>query len=353
MGQRFFWLTKHGDRSKPGKVCEIECEVRRKKIEPKSRSWIVICIIVAIALLLTGCHPRSYELNPRISYHPSRHHIEKLPSAFEKLSPEELKQEWAKELLIARSFAREMDLYRAITGFKRALILLPRENHDRHLEIEYDIILSYYLGNKYCDAIETFESGHISQASGAFPAFGDLLLILYDSYDHLDQPERANSILKLIETHHPETATSLRLGTALHEARIWETATLSTRYKDPEVICDFIDTYYCNNKCVHRAQTLNALLPGAGYYYVDQKKAALTSFTINALFIATAYHFFSKGNIGAGLITTSLETGWYIGGINGAGLAAKEWNETLYRTEAKELMTQQGLFPVLMFETAF
>ena len=95
------------------------------------------------------------------------------------------------------------------------------------------------------------------------------------------------------------------------------------------------------------------LLPGAGYYYVGQKKAALTAFVINSLFTAAAYQFFAKGYPAAGFITLSFEAGWYFGGINGAGLAAKEYNERLYEVKAKDFMLKERLFPLLTFETSF
>ncbi len=115
----------------------------------------------------------------------------------------------------------------------------------------------------------------------------------------------------------------------------------------------FFSEYCCKAKSVKKAQMLNAILPGAGYYYVGQKKSALTSFIINTLFTAAAYQLFDKGYFAGGLIVSSLELGWYLGGINGAGLEAKEYNQSIYNTMAKDTMAQNRLFPVLMFETTF
>lgn len=79
----------------------------------------------------------------------------------------------------------------------------------------------------------------------------------------------------------------------------------------------------------------------------------MTSFIINALFAAATYQLIDRGYVAAGIIVGSLEMGWYIGGINGAGLEAKEYNQSLYNTCAKEVMIRNQLFPVLMFETTF
>ncbi len=98
---------------------------------------------------------------------------------------------------------------------------------------------------------------------------------------------------------------------------------------------------------------MNAILPGAGYYYVGQKKTAVTSFLINALFIGTAWVFFQQKNVPAALITLSFETGWYFGGINGAGLAANEYNERLYEVNTKEQLFENKLFPLFYFKKSF
>ena len=45
--------------------------------------------------------------------------------------------------------------------------------------------------------------------------------------------------------------------------------------------------------------------------------------------------------------------GWYFGGINGAGLAAQEYNERVYERLARDTMIENKLFPILMLEKAF
>ena len=106
-------------------------------------------------------------------------------------------------------------------------------------------------------------------------------------------------------------------------------------------------------KSVSRAQTYNAILPGAGFLYVGQKQSALTSFLLNGLFIWASIHFYSKGNYAAGAVFTSLETGWYFGGIYGAGESAKLYNERLYEKEAYPILNSGGFFPVLMLRYGF
>ena len=49
----------------------------------------------------------------------------------------------------------------------------------------------------------------------------------------------------------------------------------------------------------------------------------------------------------------SAEFGWYVGGINGAGLAAKEYNEFIYNDLAKNYLLSTKGFPVLSISKGF
>ena len=60
-----------------------------------------------------------------MSYAVQDKYLLSLPSPFEPLSEEEKAQDWGKEIQIGFSFAHELDLYQAITAFKRAEFLLP------------------------------------------------------------------------------------------------------------------------------------------------------------------------------------------------------------------------------------
>ena len=310
-------------------------------------------LILVVAIFLYGCQANSQILEPIITYTPDQHLVNSRPPAFPPLSTEERTQDWGKEVTIARAFAYDFDLYRAITSYKRALILIPSEYPERHLEIEYGIILSYFLGKKYQEVIETFESSSEKNIPSSFAAFDDLLVILYHSYLRIGQPAKACQILSLIEMRNPFKADHLQLSEAISHADFPEIQRIVAKNPSYDDISTFLNQYHKEALSVKKAQTLNAILPGAGYYYVGQKKAGTTSFLINALFIAAAYQFFHRGDIAAGIITTSLEMGWYFGGINGAGLAAKEYNERLYESTAKAAMIRHSLFPILMLETTF
>lgn len=320
-----------------------------KKTE-RLRRWIISVLLIST---LTGCQSYRNEIDPVIVFTPSTCQIERLPTAFPPLTEEERQQEWAKELLMGDAFGRELDLYRAITCYKRALILLPEGAVERHLQIDYDIILSYYLGRKYQEAINTFEGSALVQVNPLFPGFNNLIILLQDSYRQVGQEERAECLFEVIQKYSPETAVDLSLYYDLEEGNLEEAQMAICAHPCRESLQEDMGIYYQNAKSPSKARTLNAILPGAGYYYVGQPKSAVTSFVINTLFSVAAYQFFKNGYIAAGAITTSLELGWYLGGINGAGIEATEYNSRLYEGVAQSMMVEHRFFPVLMFETAF
>jgi tetratricopeptide (TPR) repeat protein len=312
-------------------------------------------VIFLTAISLSSCQTAHHKIEPIIVYTPSAYQIEQLPTAFLALNDQESCQEWSKELILGDAFAKELDLYRALTCYKRARILLPEDSIERRLQIDYNIILCYYLGNKHQEAVNAFEESDLTHINPLFPAFNNLVIILFDAYSKLGQVEKAQSLMETIEKCSPQTAHDLSLYLHLTEGRIDEAQSQITTQSayNQEIFQNSFETYFRLAKSPSKARMLNAALPGAGYYYVGQSKSAITSFLINALFTAAAYQFFHRGYFAAGFITASLETGWYLGGINGAGIEAEEFNLRLYESMARNSLIKTSCFPVLMFETAF
>lgn len=301
--------------------------------------------LFAALLFLSSCQPACEKMDPIIICPLSSHRFEKLPSPFPPISKQEHTKDWATEIALGNGFAKECDFYRAITCYKRALFLLPGEEKERHLQLDYDLMLCYYLGGKHQEALNVFEQSDLSQADPNFPAFNHLLLIVYDCYLETKQEEKAACVLSVIQKFSPETQEALTLYQTFKEGDIEKTRTLLPP-------SDFTEYDHCA-KSPAKARLFNALLPGAGYYYVGLHKSAVTSFLINALFTAAAYQFFRNGYPAAGIITASLESGWYLGGINGAGIEAQEFNTRLYEGLGRKILTEHVCFPLLMFEAGF
>ncbi len=304
-------------------------------------------------LILVSCSPKSSLFEPHITYLPPQRLVQSLPSSFHPLTTQEVQQEWGKEMAIGYALAKDLDLYRSITAYKRALILMPKSNQDRRLQSEYALAYNYFLGRRYCDTLETIEGGALRYVPETFPAFRDMAMILYDSYEQTEQYDKAQCILTMINSYDTDTARDLTLYTSLRRGDTACAASLISQHPCCETLSYYFSDYCRCRKSVRTAQTLNAILPGAGYYYVGQCKSAITSFILNTLFIAATVQFAQHDLIAPAIITASFELGWYIGGINGAGLAAKEYNERLYEERIKEMMVNHRLFPALMLQTAF
>jgi tetratricopeptide (TPR) repeat protein len=308
--------------------------------------------LILIILLLAACYRVPDRIDPRVSYQLQDQHFERLSGAFAPLSPEEKASDWGKEYTIARAFADELDLYRAVSTFKRAQILI-QNNHERKLEIQYDILLCFFLGKRYDETIDTFEKSDLAHVDKTFPAYHDLLLVLYESYREMDNKEKQAKIIELIEKTFPDTSEELKVSLAIREGNLVAINEFASGFQHASYLDNLIDCYCLQKKSVGTAQCLNALIPGAGYLYIGQKKSALTAFLLNGLFIAAATQFFLHKHVAAGIITTGFEAGWYFGGIYGAGEEAKYYNERLYERSASVLLNEHKLFPILMLDHAF
>lgn len=302
---------------------------------------------------IAGCYRVPDKIEPQVNFSVQDKYLKSLPTAFSPLTPQERGEPWGQEYLIAQKFAEHLDLYRAITTFKRAEFLLPTGHQKRLEEIQYQILLSYYLGKRYEEVAQEFIHSTLYTATKAFPAYHDLLIIMYESYLEVGDVEKAEYVLRVIQHHYPETAKRLELSTTLIEGSLDEIRLAEREDPSKAYLTELLNHYDAKKKSVSKAQTINALLPGAGYLYVGQKQSALTSFLLNGLFIWAAVHFYTHGHIAAGIITTSFEAGWYFGGIYGAGESAKLYNERLYEKYAHPTLNRNRLFPVLMLKYGF
>jgi len=300
-----------------------------------------------------GCYRMLDEIQPQVNYSVQDKYLKHLPPAFLPLTSQEKNEPWGQEYLIAQKFAKDLDLYRAITTFKRAEFLLPENKEIRLEEIQYQVLLAYYLGKRYEQVVETFIHSVLYRANQSFPAYHDLLIIMYESYLELGNKEKGEYILRILQYTFPETAKKLELSTLLIEGNLNEIREIQTSDSSKIDLKNLLNEYDDKKKSPRKARALNALLPGAGYLYLGQKQSALTSFLINGLFIWAATYFYIHGPVAAGIITTSFEAGWYFGGIYGAGESAKLYNERLYEKHAYPILNQNKLFPVLMLKYGF
>jgi len=309
--------------------------------------------LLLLLIICTSCYRVvTDKIDPRVCYQLQDLHFQRLTSAFPPLSAEERSYAWGQEYTIAHAFADELDLYRAVSTFKRAQILI-NDRPDRKLEIQYDIVLCYFLGKRYEDAINAFERSDLAHVDKTFPAYHDLLLVLYESYRELDNADKQAKIIELMEKSFPDTSEEIKVSLAIREADLVTIKEFACGFQHPSYLDNLMECYDTQKKSVATAQFLNAIMPGAGYLYIGQRKSALTAFLLNGLFIAAATQFFLHKHIAAGIITTGFEAGWYFGGIYGAGEEAKYYNERIYERAAGVVLNEYKLFPVLMLDHAF
>lgn len=316
-----------------------------------TKKSLLFSFLLIITLPLTSCTTPKVPFSPKNLHEPCPLDILKKPSPFAPLDQVEKTQDFAKEYVIGLFFAHEADFYRAITAFKRALILLENSSHARYTEIEYYIILSYYLGKKYDEALSSFDQstlrGHLSQA---FPAFSDLLVILYDSASKVEDKCYAQKVLQKISLLYPQLGLKLETYQLIAQGDMDK---VISKPSTPVVFTSLFRNYSLEKKSIKRAEMLNTFLPGAGYLYVGQKSTAFTALVVNTLFIYASYQFFQRGYIPLGIIMASLEGGWWVGGIYGAGRAAAQFNEVKYEQYSRKGLDQTCLYPILQLNFLF
>ena len=293
--------------------------------------------------------------------------IDRLPSPFPPLTTSENATDWGKELQIGSRFAKDGDYYRAITSFKRARFLASRVgiSERRQQQIEFNIFFAYYLGRKYDQVIETYEGSPLELLPPKSKISKQVNFELFEAYVARHDEKKAQEILKHMQQISPQLAHKMKLYKDLTEANLTQLKNDSqlnkqasqspsyTSVPSNEKIYSFLQNYDSQKKSIRKAELLNAMLPGAGYFYVGQKQSGVTSFILNALFIAATWQFIEKGQIPAGIITAGIEVGWYVGGIRGAGIAAKQYNDLLYSNLAKDTMIQGKIAPLILIQYGF
>lgn len=263
---------------------------------------------------------------------------------FNALNLEEKDAPWAKEYLLGVSFGAQEDYEEALHCFKRSLMLCPKESK-RIQEIEYAFVLTHYFQKEYKKAIDFFESHSLLYADKNFTAYHDLLIVLYHSYEILGQPKKADLIMEKLEPYSKEESIELRLTGAVLRREFESALRLSEKLDEKELISSLTHSFLQKRKSEKVAKWLNALLPGMGYYYLGQKKAALTAFLINGALIVGAAQLILNRYYTLGCMTALLEAGWYFGGIFGAKRSAYLFNESLFANYAEKIFYHESLNP--------
>jgi tetratricopeptide (TPR) repeat protein len=266
------------------------------------------------------------------------------------MSPEENSTAWCQEYTVGRAFAAEGDYYRATTCFHRARHLLSTDassSPERRAQIVRALILTYSLAGKPQEAVDVWEKELDKVLFSNKELAEDTISLLFEDYHLLKREVDAEKIFSSLPPQNVlRDKLSLFREIASESARLpfsEQPATKLGLQKEVEEA-----TFQFNNamKSPFNAALYNALLPGAGYFYVGQYKAAATALLMNALFTTATVQFFAVHLPAAAILSGGFELGWYGGGIMGAKLAAEIYNQHLREIILKPLLEKHSLFPL-------
>ncbi len=265
-------------------------------------------------------------------------------SNISEITQQEKVQDWVKEYNLGAAFASQKDTQSAVTCFKRALILCPK-NSVHIKEIEYAIVLAYYLEQQYFQAIQFFETHSLLYADTQFSAYHDLMIILHHSYEILKKTKKADIILKHISEFSEKDALGSQLTGAVLRRDFATVEKVSEQMGQSKWIMKLTRSLLSKQKSKSVARWMNVIVPGSGYFYLGQKKAALTAFALNALLIWGSVQLFLSHYYTLGALTAIFEIGWYAGGIVGVKEATLIYNETLFANYAEKIIFHDEIAP--------
>jgi TolA-binding protein len=245
------------------------------------------------------------------------------------------------QLKIADAFMEEGEYYRAITEYKKFLILFPDSAKADYAAFE--IAMAYFKGEEYGAAARSFlalrekypESGYAIPAS-YLEGYSQWKLKNYD---------RARAALEPLVEQHPESEYAPRSLVVISLAALDENKVEVSR----QALKRFLDRYSGHpgeenvreavvqldryqelpEKSPVLAGVMSAILPGSGYIYAEHYGDGITAFLINGLFIAGTITAIHQENYAVAGIVGGVGVPFYLGNIYGSANAAKKWNLTV------------------------
>jgi TolA-binding protein len=242
------------------------------------------------------------------------------------------------QLKIADAFMEEGEYYRAVTEYKKFLILFPDSAKADYAS--FGIAMAYFKGEEYGAAARSFlalrekypESGYAIQA-GYLEGVSQWKLKNY---------ERARAALEALAEKYPESEYAPRSLVVICLAALDENKAEVSR----QALKRFLDRYQGHpgeenvketavqidryqelpEKSPVLAGVMSAILPGSGYIYAEHYGDGITAFLINGLFIAGTITAIHQENYGVAGIVGGVGVPFYLGNIYGSANAAKKWN---------------------------
>ena len=242
------------------------------------------------------------------------------------------------QLKIADAFMEQGEYYRAVTEYKKFLILFPDS-----VKADYAFFaigMAHFKGEEYGTAARSFlamrekypESSYAIQAV-YFEGISQWKMKNYD---------RARVALEILVDQHPDSEYAPRSLMAICLAALDESKAEVSR----QALKRFLDRYPGHpgeenvreaaaqieryqelpEKSPVLAGVMSAILPGSGYIYAEHYGDGITAFLINGLFIAGTVTAIHQENYAVAGIVGGVGVPFYLGNIYGSANAAKKWN---------------------------
>ena len=242
------------------------------------------------------------------------------------------------QLKMADTFMEEGEYYRAITEYKKYLILFPDAEKTDY--VMYRIGIAYYSGEEYKSSLQAFSSIREN-----FPESQYMPMSTYYeglSYLKLKMYENAKTSFESLANSYPgsEIAPSALIASSL--VSFEQEDIISCQYVLEKVVSQYPQDSRSENakkaiglveqykdlpeKSQVLAGIMSALIPGSGYIYAEHYGDGVTAFLVNALFIAGTVTALKQENYAVAAIVGGIGLPFYVGNIYGSANAAKKWN---------------------------
>jgi TolA-binding protein len=245
------------------------------------------------------------------------------------------------QLRVADAFMQENEYYRAITEYKRFLILFPDSTKGDYALMQTGT--AYLRGGDYDGAAKGFEA--LRERYPQSPYVAGSLFLEGMAHWKAKNREKAGGLFLNIVSEYPDSPHSPQ---ALAAAALIELDGdnpqasqnlldwFTKMYPDhPEIGnvregMKILDSYIeLPQKSEVLAGILSAVIPGAGYAYAGDYGTAFMSFLVNGAFIAGAWAAFAKELYTVGAVVGGVGVPFYIGNIYGSALAVKKSNRAV------------------------
>ncbi len=248
----------------------------------------------------------------------------------------------AVQLKLGDAFTAEGEYYRAITEYKKLLILFPDSPlADSAL---FNVGMAYYRGEEYEPAARTFASFRKRFPTGsrtAAAAYQQGLALV-----RLNLPDQAAEAFEAAEAASAPTSADQRkavFGKVLAEYDRGNTAAsrrdlehFAEKYphdagaKQAATALSTLEQHQeLPDKSPLVAGMLSAIVPGSGHIYAGHYGDGITALLLNGLFIAGTIVAVKQENYAIAGVAGLIGLPFYIGNIYGAANAATKWNLAL------------------------